>query len=65
MLTKRLSFAAQADGKEKQFGFDYSYWSHDGFIQPEHKDGFLYPEPGTKYADQNAVFKDLVSISDT
>lgn len=23
-------------GKEQKFGFDYSYWSHDGFVEPEY-----------------------------
>ena len=25
----------QESGKEQKFGFDYSYWSHDGFIEPD------------------------------
>lgn len=33
----------------KSFTFDYSYWSHDGFV--EKKDGYLAPS-STKYADQ-------------
>ena len=31
----------QESGKEQKFGFDYSYWSHDGFIEPEAKMGYL------------------------
>jgi len=23
-------------GDEKKFGFDYSYWSHDGYVEPEY-----------------------------
>ncbi|KAJ1631922.1 hypothetical protein T492DRAFT_869095 [Pavlovales sp. CCMP2436] len=39
------------DSKTKDFTFDYSYWSHDGFIErPE--DGYLEAEPGSPYADQ-------------
>lgn len=38
----------------KKFTFDYSYWSHDGFI--ESSDGFCERDPnhpnGNKYADQ-------------
>ena len=52
----------QESGKEQKFGFDYSYWSHDGFIEPEAKMGYLNPQPGSKYIDQNKVFSDLVSF---
>lgn len=44
----------------KDYAFDYSYWSHDGFITPDKEMGFLYPEPGSNYIDQNKVFNDLV-----
>ncbi|XP_072032274.1 LOW QUALITY PROTEIN: kinesin-like protein KIF28P [Amphiura filiformis] len=40
----------------KEFNFDYSYWSHDGF--KEEGNGMLVPTE-TKYADQSTVFKDL------
>lgn len=33
----------------KQFSFDYSYWSHDGY--QEEKDGYLSPKD-SKYDDQ-------------
>lgn len=36
-------------GNKKDFTFDYSYWSHDGF--KEEKDGYLVPTD-TNYADQ-------------
>ena len=52
----------QESGKEQKFGFDYSYWSHDGFIEPEAKMGYLNAQPGSKYIDQNKVFSDLVSF---
>jgi hypothetical protein len=46
---------------ERRFGFDYSYWSHDG-CQTE-SDGYLSPDPshanGSKYADQKKVFSDV------
>lgn len=38
----------------KRFTFDYSYWSHDGFV--ENSDGFCERDPshpnGSIYADQ-------------
>lgn len=39
------------DKPPAKFGFDHSYWSHDGFIEPDHKDGYLHPQPGTRYVD--------------
>lgn len=33
----------------KRFAFDYSYWSHDGYVEKE--DGYLQPT-GSHYADQ-------------
>ncbi|XP_077982390.1 kinesin-like protein KIF28 isoform X2 [Glandiceps talaboti] len=41
----------------KMFSFDYSYWSHDGFV--EQANGVLEPKPGSKYASQQRVFDDL------
>eukprot|EP00048_Salpingoeca_helianthica_P001914 m.52729 g.52729 ORF g.52729 m.52729 type:complete len:981 (-) comp11792_c0_seq1:836-3778(-) len=40
----------------KTFHFDYSYWSHDQFI--EEPNGYLRPA-GSVYADQKRVFEDL------
>jgi len=34
----------------KDFTFDFSYWSHDGFI--EESNGRLVPAPHSNYADQ-------------
>lgn len=34
---------------DKEFNFDYSYWSHDGY--QERDDGYLEPTEG-RYADQ-------------
>lgn len=42
--------------KERTFTFDYSFWSHDSFI--EQPDGLLVPE-GEKYADQRSVYNKL------
>ena len=52
----------------KKFTFDYSYWSHDGFI--ESSDGFCERDPshpnGNKYADQvcDSQIMNLVNDSD-
>jgi len=43
-------------GEPKMFTFDYSYWSHDGYV--EQPDGYLIPDSDI-YADQKRVFKDL------
>lgn len=40
---------------DKEFNFDYSYWSHDGY--QERDDGYLEPNEG-RYADQ--VRHDLI-----
>ena len=40
----------------KQFTFDYSYWSHDGFH--ENEDGYLSDNCG-RYTDQQKVFNDM------
>jgi hypothetical protein len=41
----------------RQFVFDHSYWSHDGFRVLEN--GYLAPMPDGIYADQKRVFDDL------
>merc|ERR1712048_139227 len=46
------------DGKERDFAFDYSYWSHDGYKEQE--DGYLVKSSArSPYHDQAKVFKDL------
>jgi hypothetical protein len=43
------------DNAEKKFTFDYSFWSHDGYVTEAN--GYTLPEPGTtKYKDQRYVF---------
>ena len=44
------------DGKTRDFAFDYSFWSHDGFEEDER--GY-YQATDDRYADQQKVF-DLV-----
>ncbi|KAK0041455.1 kinesin-like protein KIF28P [Biomphalaria pfeifferi] len=47
-----------APGEEpKKFSFDYSYWSHDGYITRE--DGVMEAKAGNQYASQRKVFEDL------
>lgn len=46
------------DGTKKDFAFDYSFWSHDGFRNRE--DGYSEPEDD-QYTDQRAVYN-VVSI---
>ena len=43
--------------QEKTFTFDYSFWSHDSFI--ELPSGYLSPDSSQKYADQKLVFDTL------
>jgi hypothetical protein len=49
------------NSSERNFSFDYSYWSHSGF-QVE-QNGYCAPDltapDGSKYADQKKVFSDL------
>ena len=47
------------DGKPRDFSFDYSFWSHDGFNTRE--DGFMI-KTDPKYTDQTDVYN-VVSIS--
>ncbi|CAF3629264.1 unnamed protein product [Adineta steineri] len=44
--------------EQKQFSFDYSYWSHDGFV--EHPSGIYQAKDSVScYASQQKVFDDL------
>jgi len=46
------------DDSEKDFAFDYSYWSHDGFITED--DGYnTGGGPASKYGSQYASQKDV------
>ncbi|PFH37453.1 putative Chromosome-associated kinesin KLP1 [Besnoitia besnoiti] len=42
--------------QSRTFAFDYSYWSHDGFVNDEN--GYSKPV-SAKYADQEKVFNDI------
>ena len=43
-------------GNKRDFSYDFSFWSHDGFV--ENEEGFFVGETD-KYADQRRVY-DLV-----
>ena len=43
----------------KEFVFDYSYWSHDGFIEDSESGMMVKDSPSSKYSDQMTVFNDL------
>lgn len=46
---------------ERNFKFDYSYWSFDGF--KEEDNGYLAPDgKGSKYADQLKLYNELGSV---
>lgn len=47
-----------ASGKVREFAFDQSYWSHDGFTT-DPDTGYMSALPGSSYADQDRVFKDF------
>ena len=44
---------------EKEFNFDYSYWSHDGFTEDPATGMLRKNSPSSIYADQHSVFNDL------
>ena len=40
------------DGKEKEYGFDYAYWSHDGMKPTTYADEYMSPDgPNSPYDD--------------
>ena len=44
---------------EKEFAFDYSYWSHDEFVEDADSGMMVKDSPSSRYADQMSVFNDL------
>ena len=49
---------ADPQAADKTFTFDYSFWSHDGFVTRE--DGVMEPDSeGSPYADQVYVYEKL------
>ena len=57
MNGKQTSITNPADGQVKDFAFDFSYWSHEGFFEDDN--GYLNPNPGSNYSSQRVVFEDL------
>lgn len=47
------TFLIDKNGKARMFAFDYSFWSHDQFV--ENEDGVMIGIT-EKYADQNIVY---------
>eukprot|EP00002_Diphylleia_rotans_P023808 TRINITY_DN4688_c0_g1_i2.p1 TRINITY_DN4688_c0_g1~~TRINITY_DN4688_c0_g1_i2.p1 ORF type:complete len:1214 (+),score=278.54 TRINITY_DN4688_c0_g1_i2:125-3766(+) len=56
MEGQMTSIVNPMNDEKKNFSFDFSYWSHDGFST--RADGMMIPD-GEKYADQRRVFDDL------
>lgn len=44
------------DGNKRDFAFDYSFWSHDGFRT--RSDGYAEPEE-PRYVDQRAIYNEV------
>lgn len=58
MESGRTHLTDLTSGKVRDFDFDCSYWSHDGFdIDPV--TAYMSPKPGSPYADQDLVFRDF------
>jgi kinesin family member 13 len=43
----------------KEFFFDYSYWSHDGFVEDASSGMMVKDSPSSRYSDQRMVYNDL------
>ena len=50
MTGKETTIVNPVDNQAKKFKFDYSYWSHDGYIIRDH--GYYAAKPGSHYVDQ-------------
>ena len=59
MAEKQTTLIPWESNPERNFAFDYSYWSFDGF--KVESDGYLSPEANSRYADQKKVFNELGS----
>jgi len=53
MAGKETTLVNPADNQAKKFKFDYSYWSHDGYVI--HDNGYYAPRDGTRYIDQVCI----------
>lgn len=52
-MENNITKLTDAEGNEKTFTYDYSFWSHDGFRTDEN--GVNIPT-NDKYADQKKVY---------
>jgi len=50
MSGKETTIVNPADNQAKKFKFDYSCWSHDGYVVCDN--GYHTPEDGSPYVDQ-------------
>ena len=53
MSGKETILVNPADSQAKKFKFDYSYWSHDGYVV--HDSGYYAPADDSPYTDQVCV----------
>lgn len=54
MTGNETTIVNPADNQPKKFKFDYSYWSHDGYVIRD--SGYYAARDGTHYVDQVCVF---------
>ena len=59
MVGKMTKIWNKEQGIEKEFNFDYSYWSHDGSVEDPATGLLRKASPSSPYADQQTVFNDL------
>ncbi|XP_078800696.1 kinesin-like protein KIF28 [Oryzias latipes] len=59
MVSTSISIQDPRDSQnQRSFSFDYTYWSHSGFIR-DYSGLYVPEELGGRYADQDRVFQDL------
>ncbi|KAF6731149.1 Kinesin-like protein KIF28P [Oryzias melastigma] len=59
MVSTSISIQDPRDSQnQRSFSFDYTYWSHSGFIR-DYSGLYVPEEQGGRYADQDRVFQDL------
>jgi len=54
MTGNETTIVNPADNQPKKFKFDYSYWSHDGYVISD--SGYYAARDDTHYVDQVCVF---------
>ncbi|XP_026148858.1 kinesin-like protein KIF28P [Mastacembelus armatus] len=59
MVSSSITIQDPRDSQNcRSFCFDYAYWSHSGFMR-DHSGLYVPEELGSRYADQDSVFRDL------